>query len=368
MEVNGIKTSNAILDIIFDFALNKFDDSLVRLSAGRPKFLTIIELFVIAGTQVKMCLPAFPFKSANKVEKVFGVLPDKSEELALERLNSMCKRIKDVYPPGAKITIISDGLTYNDLLNIPDRDTWAYGQALRTMASQKGFDHIDFSRLKDLVKFPLPLPEKLEEITYVANATNFRRFLFNQYGKDDLDIDYEIATNPDTRMTYLGYRRFLESDLRYIYGHGRSGHSYKKGVKYLAKQMLIRGYAFAGAVKVAFPEYLRLSIHQSTGEHKVSMSLLDSKTGYTTPWHCSVALMANGEWISGTMISFKENNALEIVYENDRPSHFREKRTARLYCSDAEDLVGIQPTSEKVKEHATNFLPASVSLSANSER
>ena len=129
-----------------------------------------------------------------------------------------------------------------DLLGIPDRETWAYGEALRTMAIQKGFRQVDFSRLKDLVNFPLP--EKLEEIIYVANATNFRRFLFNQYGKDNLDIDHEIATNPDTRMTYLGYRRFLESDLRYIFplGEGRSNHSYKRDVKYLAKQMLIRGH------------------------------------------------------------------------------------------------------------------------------
>lgn len=110
------------------------------------------------------------------------------------------------------------------------------------MAVQKGFNHIGFSRLKDIVDFPTP--ERLEEITYVANATNFRRFLFNKYGKDDLDIDHEIATNPDTQMTYLGYRRFLESDLRYIFpiGNGRSGHGYKKDVKYLAKQMLIRGH------------------------------------------------------------------------------------------------------------------------------
>lgn len=129
-----------------------------------------------------------------------------------------------------------------DLLGISDRDTWAYGEALRKMAVQKGFNHIDFSRIRDLVYFPLP--EKLEEITYVANATNFRRFLFNKYGKDDLDIDHEIATNPDTRMTYLGYRRFLESDLRYIFplGEGRSNKGYKKAVKYLAKQMLIRGH------------------------------------------------------------------------------------------------------------------------------
>lgn len=110
------------------------------------------------------------------------------------------------------------------------------------MAVQKGFSHIGFSRLRDLASFPLP--EKLDEITYVANATNFRRFMFNKYGKDNLDIDHEIATNPDTEMTYLGYRRFLESDLRYIFplGAGRSNHSYKKNIRYLAKQMLIRGY------------------------------------------------------------------------------------------------------------------------------
>ena len=110
------------------------------------------------------------------------------------------------------------------------------------MADEKGFNHIGFSRLKDMVDFPTP--EKLEEITYVANATNFRRFLFNKHGDDNLDIDNEIATKPDTHMTYLGYRRFLESDLKYIFplGNGRSGHAYKKDVRYLAKQMLIRGH------------------------------------------------------------------------------------------------------------------------------
>jgi pyoverdine/dityrosine biosynthesis protein Dit1 len=129
-----------------------------------------------------------------------------------------------------------------DLLSISDRDTWAYGQAIRAMVVQKGFTNISFSRLHDLVS--LPLPDKLEEITYVANAMNFRRCIFNQFGKDDIAIDHEIATNPDTKLTYLGYRRFLESDLKHIFplGDGRSNKGYKRDVKYLAKQMLIRGY------------------------------------------------------------------------------------------------------------------------------
>ena len=115
MEV--METSDKVLDIILEYALDKFNDSMEQFAAGRPTFLSVIDRFVKAGTQVEMCLPAFPFKSANKVHKVFGVLPDKAEELALARLNTMCIRIGDVYPPGAKLTIISDGLVYNGLSN-----------------------------------------------------------------------------------------------------------------------------------------------------------------------------------------------------------------------------------------------------------
>lgn len=111
MEVRD--TSNKILNIVFDYALNKFEDYVEQFAAGRPKFLSVIDKFVTVGSQIEMCLPAFPFKSANKVDKVFGILPDKAEELALERLNIMCQRIEDIYPPSAKLTVISDGLVYN---------------------------------------------------------------------------------------------------------------------------------------------------------------------------------------------------------------------------------------------------------------
>lgn len=235
-----------------------------------------------------------------------------------------------------------------DLLCIPDRDTWAYGEALRAMAIKKGFSRINFSCLKELLEFPLP--ERMSEIVYVANATNLRRYLLNRYGKEDLDIDYEIATQPDTLMTYCGHRRFLESDLQHIFptGKNRSHNSYKREIKFLAKEMMIRGYvrsllfgavkaallayrtsdaeqAFAGAIKAAFPNHLRLSIHHSTGEHKVSLSLLHTETGYTTPWHCCVALMANGEWLSAPIGTFKDDPQFDVVYEDERPSYFREK-------------------------------------------
>jgi hypothetical protein len=118
------------------------------------------------------------------------------------------------------------------------------------------------------------------------------------------------------------------------------------------------GQAFAGAIKKNFPHYLRLSIHQSTGEHKVSMSLLNTKTGYTTPWHCSVALMADGEWMSAPMGDFKENPRMKVIEENGRPSYFREM-TEEEFLEDqrlAEEAakLAVKPIVEELREPERN--------------
>ncbi|KAI0429012.1 pyoverdine/dityrosine biosynthesis family protein [Xylaria sp. FL1042] len=315
-----------ILAVVKTILLTKLPGAHDKWDQGAPAFIATIRKFVEKGKVVQMCLPAFPWKSANKVQKVLGVLPDKAEEVALARLNGICEAIGQFYLPGAEILIISDGLVYNDLLTVSDRDTWAYGEALRAMAVEKGFKHIQFSRLKDLVDLP-GLPDVLDEVTYVANATNFRRALMNQFGDPNFDATKEIAEKEDTRLTYQGYSRNLGHDLRFIFlrSESRSGKQYKRDVKYLSKQMIIRGDAFARATKKYCPNHLRLSIHQSTGEHKVSISLLPTTGMFTTPWHCSVAFCNDGSIISKPKIEFEFDPTFELVYENGRPSYFQEK-------------------------------------------
>lgn len=122
------------------------------------------------------------------------------------------------------------------------------------MATKKKFKHLGFVRIKDVVKID-GLPEPLKEISYVANATNFRCALLNTYGKEGIDIDEEIANNPDTRLTFQGYQKFLESDLEHIYptGEDRSSEQYKEDVSFLAKQMLTRGYV---CLSVSYTPYI----------------------------------------------------------------------------------------------------------------
>ncbi|KAL1855891.1 hypothetical protein Daus18300_010869 [Diaporthe australafricana] len=323
LDEQALETAAQILNIISRYRLSH--KSTPKSDEGDLKFLAQIYSKVRAGRLINMCLPAFPFKSPNSTTKVLGYLPDKAEEFALAHLNGLCDAIKNVYAPGSELTIISDGLVYNDLLGVPDRNVWAYGEGLRAMSAAKEFNNIKFNRLKDLVH--VDVPDELDEITYVSNATNFRLALLNSFSKRDYDVDLKIADHEDTCLTYRGYLKFLETDLQTIYpiNEERSKKKYKKGLGYIAKQMLFRGDAFARAVRETFSDHIRLSIHPSTGEAKISVSPLPTDTFYTTPWHSTIAFRLDGTVTSGLRSDFENDPKLELVYENGRPSYFREK-------------------------------------------
>ncbi|RYP80153.1 hypothetical protein DL770_006348 [Monosporascus sp. CRB-9-2] len=357
LDSSDLQLSSRILDIITRYGLQK-DVASTKSSHGALSFLAQIYSKVTASEPILMCLPAFPFKSPNKSTKVLGHLPDKAEEFALAHLNGLCAAIADIYLPGAKLMIISDGLVYNgkyrlpaksvqaqakqtrqDLLGVPDKDVWAYGEALRALSTRKEFHHIEFSRLKDLVH--IDLPDQLDEITYVANATNFRLALLKDFGRPEYNPSLKISEDEDTCMTYRGYIKFLATDLQDVYpvGEERSKSKYKKGVEYIAKQMLGRGDAFARVVREKFRDRLRLSIHPSTGENKLSVSLLPTETIFTTPWHCSIAFRLDGTTTTGPRSEFDGNDAFELIYENGRPSYYREKTDLLTWATDKGGII-----------------------------
>ncbi|KAI6343509.1 hypothetical protein MCOR25_011136 [Pyricularia grisea] len=84
--------------------------------------------------------------------------------------------IKDVYPLGSALCIISDGLVYNYLLGAPDRDVWNYGKALHNMLDAASFRRIEFSRLQDLMPHSVNLPAHVHEKTYVENPRPSARY------------------------------------------------------------------------------------------------------------------------------------------------------------------------------------------------
>ena len=105
-----IKLATEICDIIQRYGQNINTDN---PWASRQKWLAVVEECVEGSKPVRMILPAFPWKSVNKVDKVTGALPDFGEQLAMSHLNGLCESIAEVYEHGAELTIASDGLVYN---------------------------------------------------------------------------------------------------------------------------------------------------------------------------------------------------------------------------------------------------------------
>ena len=107
-----VDVTTRVLDIIQSYGQNEPNPS-GEIWPGRAKFEPNVRKQIDAGEAVKISLPAFPWKSVNRVEKVLGAVPDLGEELALSRLNALCAEVKEVYEPGATVTLTSDGLVYS---------------------------------------------------------------------------------------------------------------------------------------------------------------------------------------------------------------------------------------------------------------
>lgn len=67
--------------------------------------------------------------------------------------------------------------------------------------------------------------------------------------------------------------------------------------------------------------------------------------------------MADGEWISAMMSDFKKDPRLEIAYENDRPSYFREKARELNESNVENNSASIQQASNQLNGYSAGFVP-----------
>ncbi|KAJ5626626.1 hypothetical protein N7528_004053 [Penicillium herquei] len=295
---------------------------------GLESFVPTVMAQVEKQEPIRMILPAFPFKSPNSRDKVLGVLPDFGEELALAHLNGLCENIAQVYKPGADVYISSDGLVYNDLLGVPDKVVWDYGETLRQMAVEKGLTHVKFIRLFELLEHPWFKTDSPEaaKAYYLSHACCLRRELMFVFGDPTFNADEAIKTDNDTCLTYRGYIKFLTKDL----AHQKQPESLSKRgrqaqIAYTARQMIIRGKMFAAAIRANRKDYVRLSIHESAGEKKLSVSLIPQARGTLgfTPWHASVAIGLDGTYRTVHAENVRETH--DLIHKNGRPYFFRER-------------------------------------------
>ncbi|KAF2108932.1 putative pyoverdine/dityrosine biosynthesis protein [Lophiotrema nucula] len=306
-----------VLQVLETYSLN-FDRGVAW--KGLTSFVPVVRKQVEANQPIRLLLPGFPFKSPNAKDKVLGVLPDLGEELALGHLNSIGDNVAAVYEPGAEVYICSDGLVYNDLLGVSDDAVWDYGEAIRSVASEKGYRHLRFIRLWDLLDHPGPWTKDF----YLAHASCIRRELLYRYRDVDFETNMATKSNEDIRMTNKTYVDFVSKDLAYgAVLAGLEPTEKETQISSIAKSMMGRWKAFASALEANCKDFVRLSIHDSTGQGKLSMSLLPQAKGEVglTPWHSAIAIELDGALRTVHVSDVEDTH--DLVYTNGRPSYFR---------------------------------------------
>ena len=258
---------------------------------------------------VTFVLPAFPGKSPN-LAKVFGPLPDMAERRALEFLQHLCDRIKQVYQPGARIILCSDGRVFSDVVGMRDEDVTAYQQELSKMIADLGLTSISSFNL--------------EELYEESGFDQMRGQLMQQYG-ESVDFLKASVSNGDqeTVRLYCGITRFLVEDAMFP-GQKKSRTAIQKECRIRAYEVIQRSQAWSELIEARFADAVRLSIHpQGCGAKKLGIRLINSTFGpenWQTPWH-GVAVEVGGQII---LLKRAQAEALgaRLVTQFGRPSHY----------------------------------------------
>jgi pyoverdine/dityrosine biosynthesis protein Dit1 len=259
--------------IILKYALTKDIDAenvQVKPSAqnqtGLPELQKKILHFVKHKKPLVFTLIGFPFKSGNMEKNVISSRPDYAERLALENLQNFMREISQIYSPGAKLIIYTDGLAFHDLLGISLENVINYEDSLKQLATDLPL--ISIVTCRDL--FPNQTPQEIQNhIKRLAGSPK-------PLTPEEKDI--------------LSQRLLKELD----YHQGKNILK-EKPLPLLAEEMHKRSQQISHLYKSKFPESIRLSVHyQKDLGQKIGVALVP---GSLTPWHGVIVSSKGGSFV-----------------------------------------------------------------------
>jgi pyoverdine/dityrosine biosynthesis protein Dit1 len=231
-----------------------------------------IEAQMLKKKTLQFLLPAFPAKSPSP-QKTAGIHPDLGEVLALNNLNEMCKKISNLYEPGAEVIICSDGRIFSDVVMVSDEDITSYSEWIKSII-------IEFD-LKHLSTFAM------DDLHTDMNGPELRERLVWQYAKSLDEIRFLVINDDDFRNLFNGVHKFmLEDQMGLKENVNLSKNKINKKTKVLTYELLRRSDAWSNLLLDHFDDALRLSIHAYPLTHeKFGVKLVPSSEKWATPWH-----------------------------------------------------------------------------------
>lgn len=293
-----------ILDIFELFRMAPTADDQYE-QVGKPILYDKILWFVQRNLPISFVMLGFPMKSKNSRDKVLGVLPDMAEEVAFNNFANFDALIRDIYPPGVNMTIVSDGYIFNDVLEIEDNTVRQYEEMTIDMSKNALMTWYDMTHFYD---------KRLSKAT-------IREKIITQFGISAEELQKRILMDNDVNYLYRGMSIFMEQELALKTFPSKS--QLHKAAKLLTREMMLRNEAYSGLVREEFQNHIRLSMHPSINAGaKYSFQLIPSRAGkaWASPWHCAL-LIEDGDY---TTIHKKDAIAAgyELQFRDGRPYNF----------------------------------------------
>lgn len=274
-------------------------------NGGRDALSSRIDAFVANDKQVKFLMLGYPFKSPNHIHKTLGPHPDMAEEVSLRNIGAFGKDVTSVYPPGLRLTVLSDGYMFNDIFEVSNYDTDLYHDEMTGMVRDIGAP-IDLLTLNNI--YPsLPTCMAVDQMV-------------KQFGVSEAEVERRIVFEPNVNWLYRAFIRFMEEELSNR--TFSSKHQRYLQAKKLARAMMTRNEVYSNYAETEMSGNIRLSMHATTNDRKWGFQLVPGPNARHSPWHCALAVGTSG--VSTVHRSDAEALGLRLVNHNNRPYYYEQ--------------------------------------------
>ncbi|WP_299010295.1 L-tyrosine/L-tryptophan isonitrile synthase family protein [uncultured Shewanella sp.] len=300
---DGVQVTR-ILNLLASYLVRHENDQFD--TQGRELARQQIQYFMAKNEPLEFILPGFPCKSPNVIDKSFSAMPDLGEVLAIERLDAFCVALNEIYPYGSRVTILSDGTTFADIVHVDDEVKTQYNAALRQLCVTENIiwaDLIDL--LLDAKHIHKTEGEHLRKALLKGISTGPRSFdKFVQKVSESV----EQAKVHDKLCSYLYHdvciERFSDGDRD----------SYLDSIRDKAYQMMYRGRALSAAIDKTYPHHIRLSVHAyDNAGPKFTFSLSSDINEAVSPWHTVPVRLLSGQFVQLPHAIAKQKHVIRVT-------------------------------------------------------
>lgn len=281
-EANDFSLEHELLKIIFNHRKTTPADEACRQTPCETCLQlneSQIRYFTSLQQPLHFILPAFPAKSPNQ-NKVLGELPDLGEEIALNTLEDLCREIGSVYPPGAIITICSDGRIFSELVGVTDEQVTRYVDRIKQM-----IDRLELTQIRIV---------NLEDLIGGGSFNELRERVLAAYAEPLTELQERLNSNAEFRSLFNGMHRFITEDRKALYPQ-LSVSKVKAESATIALEVIRHSNAWTRFLTYVYPDAIRLSIHPYPAHSdKIGIRLTKAADNWITPWHGVIVLAEDG--------------------------------------------------------------------------